>query len=91
MDLELKNVEKQLEEKSIKLEVTEEAKNWLGTKGYDETYGARPLRRLIQDTVEDKLSETILEGRLQAGDTVVIDCEEDEIVIRMEVLAPAPA
>jgi len=88
VELELNNVEKQLEEKSMKLEVTQAAKDWLGTKGYDETYGARPLRRLIQDTVEDKLSEAILEGRVQAEDTVVIDCEEDEIVIRIGALAP---
>ncbi|MSQ14554.1 MAG: ATP-dependent Clp protease ATP-binding subunit [Dehalococcoidia bacterium] len=91
VDLELKNIEKQLEEKSIKLDVTEAAKDWLGTKGYDETYGARPLRRLIQDSVEDKLSEAILEGRVQAEDTVVIDCEEGEVVVRIESLAPAPA
>ncbi len=83
VELELKNVEKQLEEKSIKLEVTQVAKDWLGTKGYDETYGARPLRRLIQNTVEDKLSEAILEGRFQSGETVVVDTEEDEIIIRI--------
>lgn len=83
VELELKNIEKQLEEKSVKLEVTQVAKDWLGTKGYDETYGARPLRRLIQNTVEDKLSEAILEGRIQSGETVVVDTEEDDIIIRI--------
>ena len=52
------------------------------TKGYDEVFGARPLRRAIQDRVEDKLSEELLRGKFQFGDTVVVDVEENEIVLR---------
>jgi ATP-dependent Clp protease ATP-binding subunit ClpA len=48
------------------------------------------LRRLIQNEVEDRLSEAVLDGRFQAGDTIVVDCEEDAIVLR-EVPQPAPA
>jgi ATP-dependent Clp protease ATP-binding subunit ClpC len=57
VDLMLAQVSKQLAEKGIKLEVTEAAKDFLGAKGYDEVFGARPLRRVIQNMVEDKLAE----------------------------------
>ncbi len=60
VDLMLATVSKQLYEKSIKLEVTDAAKDFLGEKGYDEVFGARPLRRVIQTMLEDKLSEDIL-------------------------------
>ncbi len=82
VDLMLTLVTKQLAEKGVKLEVTDKAKDFLGEKGYDEVFGARPLRRAIQDRVEDKLSEELLRGKFQFGDTVVVDVEENEIVLR---------
>jgi ATP-dependent Clp protease ATP-binding subunit ClpC len=82
VDLMLVQVSKQLAEKEIKLEVTDAAKDLLGEKGYDEVFGARPLRRVIQDMVEDKLSESFLRGKFQPGDTAVVDVEEGEIVVR---------
>ncbi len=82
VDLMLEEVSKELEEKTVKLEVTDAARNLLGEKGYDPVFGARPLRRTIQDRVEDPLSDALLRGDFQAGDTVVLDCEEEEIVIR---------
>jgi len=81
VDLMLTSVTQQLKEKGITLEVTEAAKDFLGEKGYDEVYGARPLRRAIQDMVEDKLSEDLLRGNFQSGDTVVVDLEGDQIVV----------
>jgi len=81
VDLMLTSVTQQLKEKGITLEVTEAAKDFLGEKGYDELYGARPLRRAIQDMVEDKLSEDLLRGNFRAGDTVVVDLEGDQIVV----------
>jgi len=86
VDLMLAMVTEELTDKKIKLEVTEAAKNLLGEKGYDEVFGARPLRRVIQDMLENKLSEDLLRGRFQAGDTIIVDCEGEEIVIH-----PAPA
>jgi ATP-dependent Clp protease ATP-binding subunit ClpC len=62
VDIMLAGVVKQLKEKGIKLEVTEAAKDLLGEKGYDEVFGARPLRRVIQNMIEDRLSETVLKG-----------------------------
>jgi ATP-dependent Clp protease ATP-binding subunit ClpC len=82
VDLMLSMVTKQLDEKGIKLEVTGVAKDFLGEKGYDEVFGARPLRRVIQDRVEDKLSEELLRGNFQFGDTVVVDLEDNEIVLK---------
>ncbi len=81
VDLMLISVTQQLAEKGIKLEVTEAAKDLLGKKGYDEVFGARPLRRVIQDMVEDKLSEDLLRGKFQEGDTVTVDLEGEEIVV----------
>ena len=77
----LATVSQQLIEKEIKLEVTDAAKDFLGEKGYDEVFGARPLRRVIQDMVEDKLSEDLLRGKFQPGDTVIVDLEGDDIVV----------
>jgi len=81
VDLMLVSVTQQLAEKGVKLEVTEAAKEFLGEKGYDEVFGARPLRRVIQDMVEDKLSEDLLRGKFREGDTIVIDREGEEIVV----------
>ena len=81
VDLMLATINQQLGEKGIKLEVTDVAKDLLGEKGYDEVFGARPLRRVIQNMVEDKLSEDLLRGKFQSGDTIVIDVEEGEIVV----------
>ncbi len=82
VDLMLAKVAQQLVEKGIKLEATEAARDFLGEKGYDEVFGARPLRRVIQDMVEDKLSESLLRGQFQPGDTAVVDLEGEEIVMR---------
>jgi ATP-dependent Clp protease ATP-binding subunit ClpC len=82
VDLQLKEVEKQLVLKGVTLEVSDSARDWLGEKGYDPLFGARPLRRVIQNEIEDRLSEALLEGRFQAGDRVRIDCEADEITLK---------
>ena len=85
VELMLASVSQQLAEKKVKLEVTDAAKDFLGEKGYDEVFGARPLRRVIQDMVEDKLSDDLLRGKFREGDTAVVDLEGEEIVVH-----PAP-
>jgi ATP-dependent Clp protease ATP-binding subunit ClpC len=70
VDLMLVQVSQELTEKGIKLEVTDAAKDFLGEKGYDEVFGARPLRRVIQDMVEDKLSEAVLRSEFKVFDRV---------------------
>ncbi|HVL25599.1 MAG TPA: ATP-dependent Clp protease ATP-binding subunit [Thermomicrobiales bacterium] len=79
VDLEMKRVREQLKEQDVILEVTVEAKDLLGTKGYDHTYGARPLRRIIQNLIEDPLAEGLLNNRFQPGHTVKIDVEDDTL------------
>src|SRR3954470_10276184 len=91
VDLLIKRVQTQLESQGLILELTEEAKDLLATKGFDPTMGARPLRRAIQRHVEDALSEKILWKEFHAGETIVVDAEGDEIVFRaIEGFEPPP-
>jgi len=87
VELMVKEVERNLKSKDIKLEITEKAKDFLGEKGYDHVFGARPLRRIIQNMVEDQLSDSVLSGAIQPGDTVAVDLEDDKIVVRSRVMA----
>jgi ATP-dependent Clp protease ATP-binding subunit ClpC len=81
VDLQLKDVEGQLLLKGVTMEATEACKDWLGAKGYDQVFGARPLRRVIQDEIEDRLSDAILSDRFQPGDRVLIDVQDGEVVL----------
>ena len=78
VDLELRKVEQQLASKGVSIEVTLAAKDWMGEKGYDQVFGARPLRRVIQNNIEDKLSEMLLAGDFAAGDRVLVDRKPEE-------------
>ncbi len=82
VDLMLDEIRERLQEQGIKLEATEEAKGVLADKGYDPNFGARPLRRVIQNTIEDRLSEGLLAGEFLSGDTVLIDVEEGQLLLR---------
>ena len=81
VDLMMNQVREELEDKQVGLELTETAKEHLGENGFDPVLGARPLRRLIQNEVEDRLSDEILSGRLVAGDVAFIDVEDGAITI----------
>jgi len=87
---EIKHIEDQLTAKGITLEMTPAALDWVGEKGYDPVFGARPLRRVIQNELEDRLSEALLEERFSEGDTVKIDVENDEVIL-INVSEPALA
>ena len=89
VDLMMDQVRKELEDKQVELELTEAARDYLGETGFDPVMGARPLRRLIQNEVEDRLSDEILSGRLSAGDIALVDVEDGNIVIRAKVQEPA--
>ena len=84
VDLMMIQVREELAEKQISLEVTEAARDYLAEKGYDPNFGARPLRRLIQDVVEDKLSEKLLRGEIHEGDVAILDVDGDETIIRLK-------
>jgi ATP-dependent Clp protease ATP-binding subunit ClpC len=81
VDLMLNRVRTELVEQEMKLEVTTEAKDFLVEKGFDVTFGARPLRRAIQNHIEDPMAEGVLEGRFKRGDTVLVDVQDGELVM----------
>ena len=71
----------QVAEKKVTVELTEAARRWLADRGYDRLYGARPMRRLIQQKVREPLAEEILFGRLQSGGTVTVDAIDGELAL----------
>jgi ATP-dependent Clp protease ATP-binding subunit ClpC len=77
VDLMLSRVREQLSSQGIAFDVTQDAKDHIIKLGYDVAYGARPLRRVIQNMVEDPLSEQLLVGTFKSGDRVVVDKSED--------------
>ena len=83
IDIMLKRVAKRLKEQKIELEVTEELKDFLVKKGTDAAYGARPLRRAIQNYLEDKLAEEMLDGKIKKGSKVTATVENEIVVIKM--------
>ena len=91
VDLMSKRLKDQLTSQGLTLELTDSAKLLLAEKGYDPTLGARPLRRAIQRMVEDTLSERILWKQFRAGETIIVDAEDGEIVFRsIEGIEPPP-
>jgi len=81
VELEMRKVRERLIEHAITLEMTDDAREWLANHGYDPEYGARPLRRLIQNEVEDVLSDGILSGKFSMASTVRIRAGEDDKLV----------
>ena len=89
-DIMLRGIEKRSKEQlDITLTVNEAAKDLLIDKGYDDKYGARPLRRTIQSLLEDKMAEEILDGKLKKGVNVEVDCEEGKLTFTVKKKAAA--
>lgn len=82
VELMLKNISKRIAEFGLHLEFTQEAKEFLVKEGYDPTFGARPLRRVIQRMVEDELSEELLAGRFKSGDEILVDVGENKLTFQ---------
>ncbi len=92
VSLELAKVQKRLAEHSLTINVSDEASAWLGEKGYDPDYGARPLRRVIQNEVEDLLSDGLLSGRFKPDTTVMIGLADGKLTFAAEgETLPTPA
>ncbi|HCP61901.1 MAG TPA: NDP-hexose 4-ketoreductase, partial [Actinobacteria bacterium] len=87
VDLLMKRVRDQLKAKDVDIELTDAAKTLLAEKGYDPALGARPLRRTLQRLVEDPLSEKLLWKEFKAGQTIIVDVRDEEIVFET---APVP-
>jgi ATP-dependent Clp protease ATP-binding subunit ClpC len=80
----LKRVQSQLDEHQIKLVVQPDALEFLARRGYDPAFGARPLRRVITNLIEDPLAEGLLSGQFRDGDTVIVDTFEDQLRLRSQ-------
>jgi ATP-dependent Clp protease ATP-binding subunit ClpC len=78
----LKSLLGRIKEMNINIEVTGKAKALLVEKGYDQAYGARPLRRAIQKLLEDQLSEEMLKGDIKPGSDVLVDAEDDKLIFK---------
>jgi len=92
VDLMIARTRSQLEGQGLGLELTQEAKYFISEKGYQPELGARPLRRAIQQYIDDPLSERILTKEFRAGEIIIVDLVDGELVFRgMEGFEPPPA
>ncbi len=80
--LQMEDIQVRLEDHGLKVELTEVATRWLANEGYDPAFGARPLKRALQKHVESPLSVSLLSGEFSAGDTVLVDIEDDQVVFK---------
>ncbi len=88
VDLELAKVGRRLHDHAIQLRASPAARQLLADLGYDPEMGARPLKRVIQNKVEDRLSDAVLSGEFKNGDRVLVDAAEGEIVLRLDEAEP---
>ena len=92
VDLQVEQLVRRVRERGIEVELSDRARQLLGNLGYDPTYGARPLKRVIQKRLVDPLALAILEGDFREGDTVRVDAGDGELVLSVaETVAPAAA
>ena len=82
VDIQADYLRRLLKDQEIELEITDDAKELLATRGFNPVYGARPLKRVIRQMVENPLSKELLSGKFMRGDKLVIDVKDDEIVFR---------
>ncbi len=84
VDILINYLNRRLRDQNITLELTQRAKEWLVRKGFDPLMGARPLKRVIQREIENRLSEMILKGEVKPGDRVVVDVKDGDLVLQAE-------
>ncbi len=88
VELQIQRLAGRLAGRRLTLDVTLAAKEWLAVTGFDPVYGARPLRRLIQSAIGDKLARELIAGEITDGDTVLVDLDEGSYAL---TVAPLPA
>ncbi|HEY0633591.1 MAG TPA: hypothetical protein VGC98_16160, partial [Thermoleophilaceae bacterium] len=94
VDVQVARLVKRVAERGITVSLSDDARTLIGNLGYDPTYGARPLKRVIQKRLVDKLALAMLEGRFSAGDTVLVGAADGELTFEAVPAAagePAPA
>jgi ATP-dependent Clp protease ATP-binding subunit ClpB len=89
VDIQLKHLQRLLEERKITLRIDEQAKTWLANTGYDPVYGARPLKRVIQRQLQNPLATMLLAGTIKDGDTVVVSVQDGRLTVNGSKLAEA--
>jgi ATP-dependent Clp protease ATP-binding subunit ClpB len=89
VDIQMKRLAKLLADRKLTVALDDKAKDWLGSKGYDPAYGARPLKRVIQKYVQDPLAELILQGKIREGDKVEITAGKDGLIINGQAVKQA--
>jgi ATP-dependent Clp protease ATP-binding subunit ClpB len=89
VDIQMARLAKLLEDRKITLALEPAARDWLADKGWDPAYGARPLKRVIQKSVQDPLSELILSGSVKDGDKVVISADKQGLAFNGKLAAAA--
>ncbi|MET0615130.1 MAG: AAA family ATPase, partial [Thermoleophilaceae bacterium] len=91
VDVQVEKLIRRVRERGVEVELSDDARTLIGNLGYDPTYGARPLKRVIQKRLVDRLALKLLEGEFQAGDTVRVDARDGELTFeKAGVAAPAP-
>jgi ATP-dependent Clp protease ATP-binding subunit ClpC len=90
VDLEIAKVAARLTDQDLDIRLTDAAKRVLADAGYDPEMGARPLKRVIQREIEDRLSDALLASRFEPGDRILIDADGDELVLRKDEAAAEP-
>jgi ATP-dependent Clp protease ATP-binding subunit ClpB len=89
VDIQLQRLLKLLEDRKVTLELDDKAREWLAEAGYDPVYGARPLKRVIQRNLQDRLAGLLLEGSIKDGDTVRVTASQDGLEVRPSLAAAA--
>ena len=82
VDIQMDYLRRLLKDQEIEFEITPDAKEFLATRGFNPVYGARPLKRVIRQLIENPLSKQILAQKFMRGDKVIIDVENDEIIFK---------
>jgi ATP-dependent Clp protease ATP-binding subunit ClpC len=89
VDLQMKEIQERLSELDLSVQLTQAAREWLADEGFDPDFGARPLRRALQKHVESPLSVSLLSGEFSAGDTVLVDLDEENAVLVFQPIGEA--
>jgi len=84
VDIQINRLQGWLKDKQITVSLTEAARKWLGDEGYDPSYGARPLKRVIQKNVQDALARKVLAGEISDGGTITVDANKKGIILKTE-------
>jgi ATP-dependent Clp protease ATP-binding subunit ClpB len=83
VDIQMKRLQGWLKDKQIVLTLTAAARDWIGKQGYDPSYGARPLKRVIQKNVQDELAREILSGRITDGQKIDVDVKKNKVAFNI--------